>query len=41
MEATQKMELFSFELSDKIRDLDTKVNWKLNEFKGKIDEKIN
>lgn len=31
----------SFELNDKMRDIDTKVNWKLNEFKGKIDEKIN
>jgi hypothetical protein len=34
------MELLSFELSDKMRDIDTKLNWRLNEFKQKIDDKI-
>lgn len=30
----------SFELTDKMRDVDTKLNWRLNEFKQKIDDKI-
>ena len=34
------MELLSFELSDKMREIDTKLNWRLNEFKQKIDDKI-
>ena len=34
------MDMISFELGDKMRDIDTRVNWKLNEFKQKIDDKI-
>ena len=41
MELTQRMELTSYELGDKMREMETKVNWRLNEFKGKIEEKIN
>lgn len=37
MELQQKMELMSFELSDKVREVETKTTWKLNEFKSKID----
>jgi len=35
------METISFDLSDKLREVDTHVNWKLGEFKTKIDDKIN
>lgn len=41
MELSQRMELTTFELSDKMREMDTKLNWRLSEFKGKIEEKIN
>jgi hypothetical protein len=37
MELQQKMELLSFELGDKMRDIETKNSWKLSEFKSKID----
>ena len=30
----------SFELTDKMREVDTKLNWRLTEFKSKIDDKI-
>ena len=30
----------NFKLSDKMRDIETKVNWRLNEFKQKRDDKI-
>lgn len=35
------MQLMSFQLNDKMRDMDTKLNWKLTQFKSKIDDKIN
>lgn len=35
------MELGLFQQNDKLREMETKVNWKLNEFKNKIDDKIN
>jgi hypothetical protein len=40
MELQQKMELISFEMGDKLRDIETKTSWRLSEFKAKIDEKI-
>lgn len=41
MELQQKMEVLSFDVTDKLREVDTKVNWRLTEFKTKIDDKIN
>lgn len=40
MELQQKVELVSFEIQDKQREMETKLNWRLNEFKAKIDSKI-
>ena len=40
MEMQHKIEMVSFEMLDKQREIDTKLNWKLNQFKTKIDSKI-
>lgn len=40
MEMQHKIEMVSFEMLDKQREIETKLNWKLNQFKTKIDSKI-
>jgi uncharacterized protein YbcI len=40
MEMQQKVELVSFEIQDKQREMETKLGWKLTDFKAKIDSKI-
>ena len=40
MEMQHKIEMVSFEMLDKQREIETKHNWKLNQFKTKIDSKI-
>jgi hypothetical protein len=37
MELTQRVELTSFDLGDRVREIETKMNWKLNDFKNKLD----
>lgn len=40
MELTQRVELISFDLGDRMREIETKLNWKLNDFKNKLEEKV-